>query len=215
MQEYVKTHFKRYSQGAIRFQDEGIVIYIDPYKVNETNNDADYVFLTHSHYDHFSPEDIKKVIKESTVFIAPETMEKEMQQYNSYKIIYITPQNINVPLCYKLSFSCIPAYNSKKTKFHPKENQWVGYVVMLGEFSFYYTGDTEYVKEMDNINPDVMFVPLGPVYTMCDVNEAVKSVKAANAKAAVPVHYADGEGSIEDALSFCDYLDNDMEAFII
>ena len=39
------------------------IIYIDPYNIKENNNDADIIFITHSHYDHFSINDIKKIKK--------------------------------------------------------------------------------------------------------------------------------------------------------
>ena len=37
------------------------VIYFDPFKITEGKHDADIIFVTHEHYDHFSPEDIQKV----------------------------------------------------------------------------------------------------------------------------------------------------------
>lgn len=40
--------------------DEGIKIYFDPLKI-EKKYDADYIFITHSHYDHFSKEDILNI----------------------------------------------------------------------------------------------------------------------------------------------------------
>ena len=42
------------------------VIYIDPYKIDKNYNDADIIFITHDHYDHYSEEDIDKVINEYT-----------------------------------------------------------------------------------------------------------------------------------------------------
>ena len=36
-------------------------IYFDPFGITDELNDADYIFITHSHYDHFSLEDILKV----------------------------------------------------------------------------------------------------------------------------------------------------------
>lgn len=45
------------------------VIYIDPYKINEEFHDADIIFCTHSHYDHFSEEDISKIRKENTILV--------------------------------------------------------------------------------------------------------------------------------------------------
>ena len=40
------------------------VIYIDPFKIDKDYNDADIVFITHDHFDHYSEEDIDKVINE-------------------------------------------------------------------------------------------------------------------------------------------------------
>lgn len=45
------------------------VIYIDPYKIDKKYQDADYIFCTHSHYDHFSKQDIEKIIKSNTIII--------------------------------------------------------------------------------------------------------------------------------------------------
>lgn len=215
MKEYVKQHVKWFSQGALRFEDVGKVLYTDPYQIDSPYNDADFVFLTHSHYDHFSPDDIAKVIKADTVFIAPDTMRKEMQIYSRYKLILVNPHEKDVPLCGNVSFSTLPAYNTVKTKFHPKANNWVGYIIKIDKKSFYYTGDTEFVPEMENLKPDVIFVPLGTIYTMESIDEAVKSVRASKAAAAVPVHYAGAEGTVDDALHFCEILEGETEAFIL
>ena len=47
------------------------VIYIDPFKIDKDYNDADIVFITHDHFDHYSEEDIDKVINENTTIIIP------------------------------------------------------------------------------------------------------------------------------------------------
>ena len=49
-------------------------IYFDPFKIVSEDHDADIIFITHDHYDHFSIEDIKKIEKEDTVFVIPECM---------------------------------------------------------------------------------------------------------------------------------------------
>ena len=64
------------AQNSIRI-DAGKVIYIDPFEIKESNNDADYIFITHDHYDHFSPESIEKIIKADTVIVVPEPMAKK------------------------------------------------------------------------------------------------------------------------------------------
>lgn len=49
--------------------NKGLTIYFDPYKINKDYNDADIVFITHSHYDHYSEDDLKKVIKDNTIIL--------------------------------------------------------------------------------------------------------------------------------------------------
>ena len=53
------------------------VIYIDPFQMKEEPKDADFVLITHDHYDHFSPEDIGKVSKAYTILVIPEKMATE------------------------------------------------------------------------------------------------------------------------------------------
>ena len=53
------------------------IIYIDPYNIKEKTNDADYIFCTHSHYDHFSTKDIKKVKKEGTKIVIVKDAKEE------------------------------------------------------------------------------------------------------------------------------------------
>ncbi|MBR5754814.1 MAG: MBL fold metallo-hydrolase, partial [Erysipelotrichaceae bacterium] len=50
------------------------IIYFDPFKIEEETHDADIIFITHDHFDHFSVEDIKKVEKEDTVYVIPDCM---------------------------------------------------------------------------------------------------------------------------------------------
>ena len=50
------------AQNSIRI-DMGKIIYIDPFQIDGEPGDADYIFLTHDHYDHYSPDDINKVLQ--------------------------------------------------------------------------------------------------------------------------------------------------------
>ena len=68
------------------------VIYIDPYKIEENYNDADIIFLTHDHYDHYSEEDIDKVINknpnESVAILKSATTYKDTKYFweNSFNL---------------------------------------------------------------------------------------------------------------------------------
>ena len=54
------------------------VIYIDPFKIDKNYNDADMIFVTHDHYDHYSEEDIEiKVDKLVLDILENEELTKE------------------------------------------------------------------------------------------------------------------------------------------
>ena len=58
--------------SSLRIKYEDKIIYIDPYMLNHKyENDADYIFITHNHYDHFSSDDIIKIKKSDTKIIIP------------------------------------------------------------------------------------------------------------------------------------------------
>lgn len=48
--------------------------------MKEEPKDADFVLITHDHYDHFSPEDIGKVSKADTILVVPEKMSSKAQE---------------------------------------------------------------------------------------------------------------------------------------
>ena len=121
-------------------------IYFDPFQLSQNYNDAEYIFITHSHYDHFSEEDILKVKSDNTIIIITNDLyEKTFSLgFSADKIIVVEPDktyNIN-----KLEFTTIPAYNINKP-FHPKENNWVGYVLKYNDKNYYIPGDTDITEE--------------------------------------------------------------------
>ena len=50
------------TQSSIKITDDK-VIYIDPYKIDEELHDADFIFITHDHYDHFDVKSINNIKK--------------------------------------------------------------------------------------------------------------------------------------------------------
>ena len=69
------------------------VIYIDPFKIDKNYNDADIIFITHSHYDHYSIEDINKIKKEDTIIVEPkDLLEKTLNDgFKKDSIITVEP----------------------------------------------------------------------------------------------------------------------------
>ena len=72
---------KVFTQSSIRITNNDLVIYVDPYGIDNDYNDADFVLITHSHYDHFSLKDIAKVRKGSTKFIIPKDLDGKLDNY--------------------------------------------------------------------------------------------------------------------------------------
>ena len=186
--------------SAIRLEIDNKIIYIDPYSLTSNANDADLIFITHDHYDHFSIEDIKKVEKSNTIFIIPESMlENAIKSgIKENRIIKIKPnQNYKYE---NLKIETIPAYNVNK-KFHPKENNWVGYLIEYNNVVYYIAGDTDITNENKKVKCDIAFVPIGGTYTM-NYKEAAKLINEIKPKFVVPIHYGKIVGTKQDALKF-------------
>lgn len=179
------------------------IIYIDPFKIDQNYNDADYIFCTHSHYDHFSSADIKKVIKNNTKIITVESSKNDAENLTK-NVIIVKPEN-KYKDC-ELEFYTTYAYNIN-TKFHPKENNWVGYIIKLDDISYYIAGDTDNIPEIQKIKCDIALLPIGGTYTM-DYNEAAKLANNIDAKIIIPTHYGVIVGNKEDAQKFLRKVNN-------
>lgn len=179
---------------------KGKTIYFDPFKIDKNYNDADIIFITHDHYDHYSESDIDKVIKQDTVIVAPaELLTKLLRKgYNKDYIVTVDPGETD--MVEGIRFETVPAYNIDKA-FHPKENGWVGYIIELNDIRYYIAGDTDITKENKKVKCDVAFIPVGGTYTM-DFKEAAYLINEIKPKIAVPIHYASVVGTKQDATDF-------------
>lgn len=179
-------------------------IYFDPFQINQNYNDAEYIFITHSHYDHFSEEDILKVKSDNTtIIITADLYEKTISLgFAENKIIIVEPNktySIN-----GLEFSTIPAYNINKP-FHPKENNWVGYVVNYNHKTYYIPGDTDITEENKKVKCDIAFIPVGGTYTT-DYKEGAELASIIKPQVALPIHYGSIVGTKEDGEKFNELL---------
>lgn len=175
------------------------IIYIDPYNIKEKTNDADYIFCTHSHYDHFSTKDIKKVKKEGTkIVIVKDAKEEALKLVSEDNLLVVEPDN-NYKID-EINFKTTYAYNINKN-FHPKENKWVGYLINFEGINYYIAGDTDNIPEIQNIKCDIAFIPVGGTYTM-DYKEAANLANMIDAKVVIPTHYGLIVGDIKDGERF-------------
>lgn len=193
--------------------NEGKVIYFDPFKINKQYNDADIIFITHDHYDHYSEEDIDKVIKPDTTIVIPEGMQVKLLKkgIKNSNIITVEPEKTYV--VEGLKFETIPAYNVNKA-FHPKDNGWVGYILEIDGIRYYIAGDTDINEENKSVKCDIAFVPVGGTYTM-DFKEAAELVNEIKPKVAIPIHYGSIVGTSEDAINFQKLLNPEIKCKIL
>ena len=203
----------RYSQSAVKIETDGIIIWFDPYKLPESENRADYVFITHSHFDHLSFEDIEKIATKKTHFFAPYDCIPKLADAGYKKFTSVEPGTKD-EIEDNILVETVPMYNLKKTTYHPRGNKWVGYILTIEGKRIYHTGDTERIPEMKDINCDIVFVPLGQTYTMDSVEDAVEAVLDVKAKIAIPFHYGLYEGKNEDAIKFKGLLEGKVEVVI-
>ena len=183
--------------SSIRIEEDKI-IYVDPFKIEQKYNDADYIFCTHSHYDHFSPEDIEKVKKEDTTIIVPSDIEEQARKIFNNNVVIVEPaKEYQIK---DLKFKTTYAYNINK-KFHPKENKWVGYIIELNNKKYYIAGDTDNIEEIQNIECDIALIPIGGTFTM-DYKESAELANTIKADIVIPTHYGSIVGEKEDAIKF-------------
>ena len=175
---------------------ENAVIYVDPWKLKDSPQDASLVLVSHSHYDHYSPEDIAKISGAETKLIA--SADVVTKEKNGEMIL----NGLTVDLG-SVRVSGVAAYNPNK-QFHPKANNWVGFVIEVGSKRIYYAGDTDLTDEMKSLKEiDVALLPVGGTYTM-DATEAAEATKYIKSKIAIPYHWGDIVGGRADAEAFAD-----------
>ena len=180
-----------FRQSSIRVRRAGVEVHVDPVGIPDPRGEADFILLTHPHYDNFSEEDIARVRGPDTVVIAPATMKKQLHDADHF----LRPGDLLQ--LESLDVLAVPAYNREK-KFHPRESGWLGYVFTLGDVTYYHAGDTDFLDSMHGIRCDVAFLPCDGHYTMT-AEDAARAAAACGASVVVPIHWGDAVGCREDA----------------
>lgn len=178
------------------------IIYFDPFKIEDNIHDADIIFITHSHYDHMSKESIEKIKNDNTIVIAPKSLEEDISRIEFKDYIYMNPNEERV--IDNISIKSIPAYNIEKP-FHPRSNNWLGYIISYSGITYYIAGDTDKTKEAESVKCDIAFIPIGGHFTM-GIDEASELVKIINPKVVIPTHYGSIVGNKSDGKDFKDSL---------
>ena len=189
---YALTH------ASIRIQYDGKEVEIDP--VTKLGNKAidyssmpkaDYLLVTHEHFDHFNQEAIKLLTGDKTRFI---TNKRCAEIYGSGEVM---KNGDKIQVDDNFMIEAVPAYNitEGRTQFHPKGRD-NGFILTVDGLRIYIAGDTENIPEMADIKDiDVAFLPCNQPYTMT-TEQLVKAAKMIKPKVLFPYHY--GQTDISD-----------------
>ncbi|ADK80170.1 MBL fold metallo-hydrolase [Sediminispirochaeta smaragdinae] len=170
-------------------------VYIDPWKIEGEPHDADVILISHSHYDHFSIDDIKALRRDNTEIVASADVVEELGYGMAVK------PGDSVTVSGSIAITAVPAYNLEK-EFHPREKQWLGFILSMEGKKVYYAGDTDLIEEMGGLDGiDLALLPVGGTFTM-DAEEAAKAAKAIAPSMVVPYHWGDIVGTRKDAQRF-------------
>jgi len=175
--------------ASVMLAHDALTVYIDPWKLSASLPKADLILITHEHYDHFSAPDIERLRQDRARIIAP----------FDHPLVTDRMGPLDTLTVGQVGIEAVPAYNIS-TQFHPRGNNWVGYIVTLAGKRIYHTGDTDRIPEMKGIAPDVALLPVGGTYTM-DAPEACRAALDIGPRFVIPIHYGDIVGNRQDALN--------------
>ena len=156
--------------GSVRMQVGGKWIYVDPVTTAvkpetdySTLPQADYILVTHEHFDHLDSVAINQLSKPGTVLITNARCHELLGGMGD-----VMANGDSRTLAEGWTVEAVPAYNNSpdKLQFHPKGRD-NGFVLTIEGMRIYIAGDTEDIPEMASIKDiDVAFLPCNLPFTM-------------------------------------------------
>ncbi len=183
--------------GGFRIKGRGRIIYIDPYNINWSET-ADFIFITHSHKNHFSVKDLKKISGEKTNIYATCDCTEHLDWFPGWVIAVVPGETYQAG---NFSITAIPAYSLSHDR-HPREKGWVGYIIDFGDMRIYHSGDTDLIPEMREIKKlDYAFLPISGKGVM-NAEEAARAAAILKPTLSIPMHYSSRPGDTKEAEKF-------------
>src|SRR3989338_8754819 len=91
------------------------IYYVDPFDLKGRSLEkADLIFLTHAHYDHFSPDDLSQILADQTTIIAPPDILQKIPNAGKLEVLQNKTYEVG-----GFKFSTIPEYNTHPDRLNP------------------------------------------------------------------------------------------------
>lgn len=213
-----------WGQEGFLFEYNGIKVVVDPYLTDYVDKNCsqlvkwerkyappitaeeldfvDYVFLTHTHYDHADPWTIKGILKvnDKAKFIVPAPEKDVFLSYGIPEDRLILAKEGQTIDCGEIKANAVAAAHED---FHTNENGdyfELGYKIAFGNIEIYHAGDTlVYDGLVEKIkNADIAFLPINgrdyyrhklDILGNPTLEEAAILAKEANVSMVVPMHH--------------------------
>ena len=191
--------------GSVRMQVGDKWIYVDPVTTAvkpvtdySTLPQADYILVTHEHFDHLDSVAISQLSKEGTVLITNARCHEILGGKGD-----VMANGDSRTLAEGWTVDAVPAYNNSpdKLQFHPKGRD-NGFVLTIEGMRIYIAGDTEDIPEMAAIKDiDVAFLPCNLPYTMTP-EQCARAATMIKPTVLFPYHY--GQTDIQQVVKLLD-----------
>jgi L-ascorbate metabolism protein UlaG (beta-lactamase superfamily) len=162
----------------------------------------DFITSSHNHTDHLDAASLHPVLKKSPncKLIIPEANRRFVADRLNIDSSY--PIGLNAGESYTeddISFHAIPAAHNELDKNEDGKYVYLGYIIRMGSFSVYHSGDTLYYDGMEHwikpFNPSIALLPINgndpsrKVAGNLNAAEAVALGKKCNIPVVIPCHY--------------------------
>ncbi|MDR2935664.1 MAG: MBL fold metallo-hydrolase [Candidatus Adiutrix sp.] len=178
----------------------GRLVYFDPWEAGGPI--ADIILITHDHFDHCDPPTVRALSGPKTQIVTEPAAAAKLKAEGFTHIKVMAPgDEIEID---GVNIQAVPAYNLNKD-FHPRAQNYLGFIVTLDGLSVYHAGDTDCIPEMSEIKAQVALLPVSGTYVMT-AEEAVQAALAISPAVAIPMHFNKIVGDDAMARTFAEAL---------